>query len=158
MKNSLILLCLSMSGACQARAETAPVAVDVLKWFDGCAQLTQPALGMVMDVNCSEMAMQYCMTGRPKAEWPKCLADLSEHMVSQSTSIRASIPQSIKGTTWQARSYARRYQRLVEDVSDFCDSSPIDEIPPDAWCDFYLKTDDWVQWRSLQRLALETKQ
>ncbi len=158
MKCGLIVILVSIFCVCQASAETAPVPIDALEWFEGCTQITQPANGMIMDTNCADLAAQYCVIGRLKDRRIQCLADLSEHMVSLSAAIKDSVPPTIEGSTWQQRSYERMYLQLAEDVFEVCDASPTEEIPPDAWCDLYLNAGDWVKWRSLQRLTLEVKQ
>ncbi|WP_171178316.1 hypothetical protein [Ruegeria sp. HKCCD8929] len=158
MKYFLVAISFSMSFVCKANAETDPLPIDVIDWFDGCAQLTQIGNGMVMDINCADLAVQYCVAGRTKDKQLQCLTDFGDHVVSVSLAIKDRIPQRIEGSTWTARNYERKYRQLVEDVFDVCDASPIDEIPIETWCDIYLKTGDWVQWRYLQRLALEVKE
>ncbi|MEW2917744.1 hypothetical protein AB1A64_11790 [Ruegeria sp. ANG10] len=158
MRHKLAVYFLPVSFACQALAENSPVPVDVLAWFEGCTQLTQPANGMFMDTNCADLAIQYCVIGRARDKQQQCFVEFSKQVSLLSGKIRDDLPLSINGTTWRARGYERTYRQLVEDVFDVCDSSPVADISPDVWCDAYLKTGEWLQWRSLERIADEVQQ
>ncbi len=158
MKHLSIIIPLCLADVGEAVTEIAPMPINVLEWFDGCAQLTQSSNGMVMDINCADLAIEYCTTGRAEDKRLQCLANLSEHIVSLSTAIKNDLPQKIEGSSWATRNYERKYSELVEDVFGVCDASPIEGVPLDMWCNIYLTTGDWVQWRYLQRLTLEVKQ
>ncbi|WP_131726262.1 hypothetical protein [Ruegeria denitrificans] len=110
---------------------------------------------MTMDTNCISIAVDYCTIGRVVEERVQCLVRLTEHVDALSTEIKTTVPKSIGKSGRAARSYERQYLQLVEGVSDVCDASSSEEIPPDTWCEMHLNAGSWVNWRHLQRLAGE---
>ncbi len=155
MKNLACALSLVLSSVCPAHAESTDKPISVLKWFNGCALLSQPENGMTMDTNCVSTAVEYCTIGRVEEVRVQCLVELSEHVGGIWKEMESNLPESIGGTGWVARNYERKYLRLVQGEFDVCDASPREEIPSDTWCKMYLNAGRWVEWRHLQRLADE---
>ena len=123
--------------------------VDAVRWFEGCAALTQNAAGMMMDGHCVSKALEYCIYGRTEPARPACWNEVEAFVRQKIEEISAALPMEIAATGFTGGRYKRTYRRLTDDEKDAT-------CPPDvpvASCPAFLSGVRWMEWRDLERLV-----
>jgi hypothetical protein len=87
--------------------------LDVPRWLDHCAALSDTRIALEMDRRCLASAYDYCEIGRLKEEREPCILELNQHLQSQVGVLVARLPDRIDELgVFRRRSYERDLERL----------------------------------------------
>lgn len=132
-----------------ALAQNSENRLDVVRWLDRCAELSDTHIADVMDLKCLALAYDYCEVGRLQEERQPCVLDLNKHLERQADGLVGRLPARIEGMSgFRLRSYERRLESLKSgNVHSECDR------PADMACESIEISWQWFEARSLARDA-----
>lgn len=133
--------------AAQEGAAEGAARIDVIGWFDGCARLTQPEAGEIMDVGCVKRAMQYCRYGRDAAGKRACIATLGQHFDAANRRIAAAVEGFELKSGWRNRMWQSAHRKLL---SGGTQAGCPEEVAP-VQCRAARAGLNWTEWRALER-------
>lgn len=142
---SAAVMGLILSAAAQANENL----LDVPRWLDRCAALSDTHIAPEMDRRCLASAYDYCKIGRLKEEREPCILELNQHLQEQKGELVDRLPIRIEGlSVFRRRSYERGLERLKNgEWNIVCDQ------PTKLMCETVDITLEWSEARRLARTA-----
>ncbi|UYV35986.1 hypothetical protein N4R57_13140 [Rhodobacteraceae bacterium D3-12] len=130
-----------------AAAQEGAARIDVIGWFDGCAKLTQPEAGEIMDVGCVKRALQYCRYGLDAAGKRACIAALGQHFDAANRRIATAVEGFDLNSDWRNRMWRSAHRKLLAGGTQ---ADCPKEVAP-VQCRAARLGINWTEWRALER-------